>query len=107
MWWHCISCAGFVELYESPARKPRLTVYRALQVKTTPGQVEFNLGQNYLGFLVGFSQFLAMCQFVLALVVYEPSCECPGGGGERQVCQKIDCKKPGLLQGRSCVTNFW
>ena len=44
----CVFGAWFVKLYESFARKPRLTVYRALHVKTTPGQVELKLGQNYV-----------------------------------------------------------
>ena len=48
-----ILCAAN-RLYESTARKPWLTVYRAQQVITNQGQDDVDLGQNYLYILVGF-----------------------------------------------------
>ena len=102
-----VHAAWPIKLCESFARKPRLTVYRAPQVRQRQGKLNSKYAKTICNFWSVFLDFLAMCQFVFGKVVFRASSHTYACMGIVQKFQKIHWEKIELVQGRSHGTNFW
>ena len=77
------------------------------KLRQRQGKLSSSWAKTIWDFRSVFRNFLAMCQFVLALVVSVASSRACAYVGNSRTVQKIHCKKSGRLQGSAHETNFW